>query len=86
MEASFKNGYVREFPSGSVVRTQRFHCQGLGSIPGQGTKIPQAEWCDQKEAAKQNKETKAVHVHWLAIHLHVWERPTGTSGLLFSAR
>ena len=30
----------RELPSGSVVRTQHFHCPGLGSIPGGGTKIP----------------------------------------------
>ena len=33
-----------EFPGSSVDRTQRFHCHGLGSIPGQGTKIPQAVW------------------------------------------
>ena len=25
-----------------MVRTQRFHCHGLGSIPGRGTKILQA--------------------------------------------
>ena len=25
-----------------MVRTQRSHCQGLGSIPGRGTKILQA--------------------------------------------
>ena len=24
-----------------------FHCRGLGSIPGQGTEIPQAAWCSQ---------------------------------------
>ena len=34
----------REFPGGPVVRTRRFHCHGLGSIPGWGTKIPQAGW------------------------------------------
>ena len=33
-----------KFPEGPVVRTQRFHCRGLGSIPGQRTKILQAEW------------------------------------------
>ena len=33
-----------------MVTTQRFHCQGPGSIPGQGTKIPQAMW------PKKNKE------------------------------
>ena len=31
-----------EFPGGSVVRTLRSHCQRLGSVPGWGTKIPQA--------------------------------------------
>ena len=29
---------TREFPGGPMVRTQRFHCQGPGSIPGQRTK------------------------------------------------
>ena len=33
---------IREFPGGPVVRTRPFHCRGLGSIPGQGTEIPQA--------------------------------------------
>ena len=30
---------------------------GKGSIPGQGTKIPQAAWCGQKNKTKQNKKT-----------------------------
>ena len=29
----------REFPGGPVVRNWLFHCQGLGSIQGRGTKI-----------------------------------------------
>ena len=33
-----------KFPDGPVVRTWHFHCQGPGSIPGQGTKIPQTTW------------------------------------------
>ena len=33
-----------EFPGGPVVRTCAFTAMGLGSIPGQGTKIPQAMW------------------------------------------
>ena len=32
----------REFPGGLVVRILGFHCHGPGSIPGQGTEIPQA--------------------------------------------
>ena len=43
---------LREFPGGPVVTTARFHCQGPGSIPGQGTKIPQATW-----RAKTNTES-----------------------------
>ena len=33
---------LRKSPSGQVVRTWCFRCGGLGSIPGQGTKILQA--------------------------------------------
>ena len=38
-----------EFPDGPVVRTLRFHCRGCGFNPSQGTKIPQAAWCSQKQ-------------------------------------
>ena len=38
----------REFPGGPVVRTQHFHSCDTGSIPGQGTKIPQATQHNQK--------------------------------------
>ena len=37
-----------EFSGSPVVRTQHFHCGGLGSIPGQGTRIPQATQHGQK--------------------------------------
>ena len=40
---------LREFSGGSVVKTPRFHCQGPGSIPGQGAKIPQATQCGQNK-------------------------------------
>ena len=40
---------IREFPCGPVVRTRYFHCHGLGSIPGQGTKILQAIQQGQKK-------------------------------------
>ena len=49
--SKFKNTHWREFPGGPVLRTRRFHCCSLGSIPGQGTKIPQAVW------SKNNKQT-----------------------------
>ena len=32
-----------------MVRTWRFYCRGLGSIPGGGTKTPQASRCSQKK-------------------------------------
>ena len=37
----------REFPGGPVVRTQCFHCQSPGSIPGRGLKTSQAMWHSQ---------------------------------------
>ena len=49
-----KKHSAREFPGGPVVRTPCFHCGGVGSIPGQGTKIPQAVQCGQK--TKTNKQ------------------------------
>ena len=42
MVSALKNLTVWEFPGDPMVRTQRFHCCGPGSIPGQGTKILQA--------------------------------------------
>ena len=35
---------ARVSPGCPVVRTHRFHCWGLGSITGWGTKIPQTVW------------------------------------------
>ena len=39
----------REFPGSPVVRIWCFHCCGLGSIPGQGTKISKAMQCSQRK-------------------------------------
>ena len=39
----------REFPNGPVIRTLEFSLQGLGSIPSQGTKIPQVAQYSQKK-------------------------------------
>ena len=46
---SWKILWFREFPGGPVVRTWRFHCQGLASILDQGTKILQAMWCGKNK-------------------------------------
>ena len=34
----------RDFPRSPVVKTSPSNAGGAGSIPGQGTKIPQAAW------------------------------------------
>ena len=55
MDAGNQNMRNRDFPGGPVVRTWRFHCRDLGSIPGRGTKIPQAAWlCQNKERKNHN--------------------------------
>ena len=36
-----------------MVRTQYFHCHGLGSIPGWETKVLQAVSCDQKNKVRE---------------------------------
>ena len=42
-----------EFPGGPVVRTRCSHCQGLGSIPGRGTKIPASRVVQPEEGEKK---------------------------------
>lgn len=39
----------REFLSGPAVRTQCFHCYGLGSVPGCRSNILKVSWCGQKK-------------------------------------
>ena len=58
--AGLRSQEGREFPGGPVVRTQFFHCQGPGSIPGQGTKISQATGHSQKGGEKKRE----LHVLW----------------------
>ena len=41
-----------------------FHCQGPGSIPGQGTKIPEALWCGQKK--KKNERNWSLNIPFTA--------------------
>ena len=57
---AFKTSGSREFPGSPVVGTPCFHCQGLGLIPGRGTKIPQAALCSQKKNKQTNKTTEQV--------------------------
>ena len=41
---SSKKNVLRDFLGGPVVKTLPSNSGGVGSIPGQGTKIPQASW------------------------------------------
>ena len=46
-------GVKGEFPGGPVVRARRFHCQGPGSVPGQGNMILQASRHGQKKKKRK---------------------------------
>ena len=53
----------KEFPGGPVVRTLQFYCpEGPGSIPGRGTKIPQASAWPKQNKTKQNKNMKCIYM------------------------
>ena len=71
----FLNWVLRELPGGPAVRTWCFHCHGPGSIPGQGTKIPEAVWYGQKKFKNQNKRNKKPlcpsHELYKNKHFHV---------------
>ena len=49
-----------EFPGGSAVRIQCFHCHGPRSTPGQGTKILQVTMHSQKERKKKQPSKKRI--------------------------
>ena len=55
----------------TVVRTQHFHFRDLGSIPGWGTKIPQAMSCDQKKKEREREKRSLCHsvTQWAALFL-----------------
>ena len=58
-----KTCHSQEFPDGLVVKTQRFHCCGLDSIPSLGTEIPyQAtiQCVQKKHTTKRNKQASWV--------------------------
>ena len=68
-------GLDGEFPGGPVVRTQHFHCRGLGSIPGRGTNIPQAVQCNQKIIII-NKTFFKKKEDWTCVK-NCWDSPGG---------
>ena len=47
----------QEFPDSPVVRTQHFHCKGLGSTPGQEPKILEAT-----EHSQEKKNKNSLHL------------------------
>ena len=68
--------YIGEFPGGPVVRTLSFHCHGLGSIPGQETKVLQDLQCRQK---KEEEKKRNTHREMITVQNSI-EKITG-SGL-----
>ena len=49
-----------DFPGGPVVKTST--AGRLGSIPGQGTKIPHAKLCGQNKQANKNPNIKLGNI------------------------
>ena len=65
-----------EFPHGPVGGTQCAHCQGLGSIPGWRTKIPQTEQQGQikkkkKERKKQGFQHRSITLEKKKIYIYI---------------
>ena len=72
---------TREFPGGPMVRTQRFHCQGPGSIPGQRTKILQVAWRGRKKKKNLFMKQKKTHRHRKQTYGYQRERGEGRGGI-----
>ena len=47
---------------GLVVRNRHFHSHGLGSIPSEGTEVPQAPW-------HSKKKKKAAHEYLQQLYI-----------------
>ena len=62
--SSFLSEFKQEFPGSPVVRTWSFHCSGPCSIPGWGTKIPQAEQHSQKKRERQSSSFVPLKLEW----------------------
>ena len=52
--------FLQEFPGSLVVRTPASTAEGLGSIPGQRTKIQQAMWGTKVFLQQQKKKQKEI--------------------------
>ena len=61
-----------EFSGCPVTKTWCFYCWGPGSIPCWATKIPQAEWCNQKKKKKKTPTWLAYRYFTLIVS---WAEP-----------
>ena len=61
--ASDKMDHVLGLPYGPAVKTPSFQCRDVGSIPGQGTKIPHATW-GAKKLKKKKKSCPCADGLW----------------------
>ena len=68
-----------DLPGGPVVKTPCFHCRGIGSVPGQGTKILHAMWPAHTQETKGEMTYKWVQVRVVAtfseggcINVYLW--------------
>ena len=59
---------MREFPGNPVVKTQCFYSWGLGSTPGQGTKIPQSCGVAKKGGKKVMTSFKIRYPDFLSFN------------------
>ena len=50
----------RNFPGGPVFKRPRCHCRGVGSIPGQGTKIPHPAYCLTRPKLKKKPNPQKI--------------------------
>ena len=64
----------QEFPGSPVVKIPHFHWKGLGSTPGEGTKILQASGCGQRNQNNFPLEL-ATHSSILAWRISWTEEP-----------
>ena len=65
-----------DFPGGTVIRNSPSNAGDMGSIPGQGTKIPHATWCSQRQNKQTNKNPERTNGVVLGLIKTQWTRIT----------
>ena len=56
----YTNNEKQDFPAVLWLRLQASTAGGVGSIPGQGTKIPHDTWLSQKKKKKKKTDMPAI--------------------------